>query len=238
MQLHRFLGLLSLLSTFLNQHTVTSTRCTTERVKTWILLILFLLVTLSQLRSSFHQAVSTTSREQLLKCFLSEAKTKGRPGSLYSMFTPQAGTLLYKTQLESSETWGTGSSIKVWRERENASICHHSVKAASFKQWFTLFPPRKGIMMAIYNNNMSWKHMMENTYERIKVYSILAESKRIVLCVNPTTCIYTVFKPQQVHNHDIEVTNHIKNGIWSKWQIIQTKRRKSYWASPKAQKAC
>ena len=34
------------------------------------------------------------------------------------------------------------------------------------------------MMMEIYNNNTYLKHMKENIYERIKVYSSLAESKR------------------------------------------------------------
>ena len=57
------------------------------------------------------------------------------------------------------------------------SICHHSVKA-ELKQWFTLFAPSEGRYDGDLHNNMYLKHMMENSYERIKVYSILAESKR------------------------------------------------------------
>ena len=59
MQSYYFFGLFSSLSSaFLNQHTLISTGCITES-KNLGLTILFFLVTLSQLRSSFHQAVST-----------------------------------------------------------------------------------------------------------------------------------------------------------------------------------
>ena len=68
--------------------------------------------------------------------------------------------------------------MKVWREKRKCSPSATIVLRQRLKSDLPYSHPRKVVMMEIYHNNMYLKHMMENTYERIKVYSILAESKR------------------------------------------------------------